>query len=103
MRYHTTDPYGVTHIEPDVARMWRVLELLEHAEEADHPDASLVHESGWSLTVTAGGTVVLENLEDESEPSRLRLGVEKRDALRLWERLAAGDVEGLQDEAWDEV
>ncbi len=103
MRYHTTDPYGVTHIEPDIARMRRVLDLLDHADDADHPDATLVHESGWSITVTAGGTAVLENLENDSQPARIRLGLEKTDALRLWERLAAGDVEGLCEECWDEV
>ncbi len=104
MRYHTTDPYGVSEIEPSLPKMRRILERLQHADGAEHPDAALVHESGWSITITAGGTAVFENLEDEEElSSRLRLGLDLNDALRLWERLASGDIDGLLEEDWDEV
>lgn len=34
-------------------------------DDLEHPDASVEHESGWSLSLFWSGRVVLENVEDE--------------------------------------
>jgi hypothetical protein len=100
-QYHTTDAEGETLVAPTTRQMRRVLESLEDADEADFADVSLVHASGWCLTVNPQWLVVLERTDD-SAPMRVRRVKSLEDALALWEELAAGEIEALQKRGWKE-
>jgi hypothetical protein len=71
-------------------------ELDVHDEE--HPDASLTHESGWSLAAFGSGRLIWENLE-EGEPRHM-VEVAREQMLRLWTTLACGDLATIEKEAW---
>jgi hypothetical protein len=66
--------------------------------DAEHPDASLTHESGWSLSAFQSGRLVWENVE-EGEPRHM-LGVSRERTLHLWLLLARGDLATIEGEAW---
>jgi hypothetical protein len=98
--YHTTDAFGTSLICPDPEQLREVLDSLFEAEEADFPDVSLIHVSGWALTVDDRWTAVLERMRPpNAEPRILRLGGVD-DALALWLKLARGDLERILDLPW---
>ena len=106
--YHTTDMDGISELNPDEARMQKLIAQLDlpDFEEADHPDLSLVHDpSGWTLTLYPSGIVTYENLDDDDDQPRFMTGILRAKALHLWKSLARGDVEGLKQLPWlrDEV
>lgn len=69
------------------------------ASDEEHPDAALIHESGWTLSVFEGGLVVYENVESGDNPRHL-LGVSRDKALALWEALARGNFGEIESESW---
>lgn len=106
--YHTTDMDGISVLNPDEARMQKMIAQLDlpDFEEADHPDLSLVHDpSGWTLTLYPSGIVTYENLDDDDTQPRFMTGINRPKALHLWKSLARGDVDGLKQLPWlrDEV
>lgn len=74
--------------------------LLDELQTADaeHGDVALTHESEWCISVSRSGYVTFENLE-QGEPRHMR-GVSRDKILDLWARLARGDIESLETEAW---
>lgn len=101
--YHTTDAEGRTLVTPSSKQMRAVLASLEHADEADFPDVSLVHESGWAITIDERWLAVLERVEDPVVAMRT-LSVEHLDgAFTLWASLAAGDLKAIEAMSWREV
>ncbi|MGW7486374.1 hypothetical protein [Streptomyces sp. NPDC054786] len=99
MSYFMRDVMGGTLDDPDTATMAQVLEGLADADD-EHPDVSLSHESGWCLSVFAGGLVLWENTEDDSVvPGEMRVSG-REEALRLFGLLAAGDVTALEELPW---
>jgi len=98
--YHTTDAFGTTLICPQPEQLREILESLFEADEADFPDVSLIHVSGWTLTIDDRWTAVLERMKPPMAPLRvIRLeGIE--DALALWLRLARGDLESILQLPW---
>ncbi|MFD8799858.1 hypothetical protein [Streptomyces atroolivaceus] len=50
MAYFTYDSTGEEHPEPGEARIRRIVARLGDADE-EHPDFSLQHGSGWSLSI----------------------------------------------------
>ena len=104
MAYHTTDSWGVTEINPPVEMQRALLAELNEAGDADHPDVSLIHDSGWCLTYHKNGNLVLENLgddEDEEGTVRILRTVDPERVLELWSRLARGQVRALFSEPWE--
>jgi len=90
-------------LNPDAKTMRAILAQLDEAaaEEAEHPDVSLVHDpSAWSLSVFPSGTVTFENLDDEDEAPLYMTGVSRKDALQMWLELSRGEIEGLRNRAW---
>ncbi len=100
--YHTTDAFGMTRICPDPDGLREVLESLEEAEEADFPDVSLIHVSGWTITVDIRWTAVLERMQPPEAPLRLIRLEGLADALALWLLLARGDLEAVLQLPWAE-
>ncbi|MFE4368457.1 hypothetical protein ACFRMN_09460 [Streptomyces sp. NPDC056835] len=66
--YFMYDTMGEGFDEPDEARIREILAELTGADE-EHPDVSLQHESGWSLSVFPDRFVRWQNVEsDRPEP-----------------------------------
>lgn len=101
--YHTTDAEGITLLNPDTEAMRALLERLDEpgAEDAEHPDVSLIHDpSAWSLSVFPNGTVILENLDDDDASPLYMNALSRKEALQLWLQLSRGEIEGLRKLPW---
>jgi len=100
MAYHSTDVYGITHINPDEAILRDVLEGVFDAEDVPHPDASIMHESGWILTYSRSRCLTLEHADNEN--MRLLRNVLPNQALQYWYWLARGQITALLNLEWME-
>lgn len=99
MSYFMYDVMGETVDEPDPETMDRVLDGLADADD-EHPDVSLCHESGWCLSAFGNGLLIWENSEDDTPaPGQMR-DVAREEVLRLFGRLAAGDIASLEALPW---
>lgn len=101
--YHTTDADGVSLLNPDEDAMKDLLARLDEpsAEEAEHPDVSLTHDTnGWSLSVFPSGTVTFENLDSEDGAPLYMTQVKRSDALKMWIELSRGEIESLKKRSW---
>lgn len=99
--YHTTDLEGETALNPDPVTMRAVLASLREAEQADFPDVSLVHGSGWAITVNHHWTAILERSPDDGTTPAVLSAGDLEGALGLWQRLARGEIDGLLAEPWE--
>ena len=97
MGYHLTRRWGDDESEASLDRMIEALAELD-IEDAEHPDASLTHDSEWSLSAYSNGTLVWENLE-EGNPRHMT-GVSREQILDLWQKLAIGDLRSIEQEPW---
>ncbi|MGW4820100.1 hypothetical protein ACWEP4_14085 [Streptomyces sp. NPDC004227] len=75
------------------------LDGLADADD-EHPDVSLSHESGWSLSAFAGGLLLWENTEDDSVVPGQMHAVSREEVLRLFELLAAGGIAAIETLPW---
>ncbi|MFI6050982.1 hypothetical protein ACIBCO_12955 [Streptomyces violascens] len=94
MSYFMTDLSGTSVEEPDEAMMRTILDGLADADD-EHPDVSLTHENGWSLSAFPSGELLWllwENLDDPDAAPRQVSGVSKDEVLRLFGLLATGDT-----------
>jgi hypothetical protein len=68
-------------------------------EDVEHPDAAVEHESGWAVSLFASGSVILENLEDDSvEPKHCDLS---RDLMLIVAvAVAIGSPESVESFGW---
>ncbi|MFP4069718.1 MAG: hypothetical protein ACOCVJ_02610 [Verrucomicrobiota bacterium] len=101
--YHTTNPDGISEINPDRKRMRELLDELTEADDgqAPHPDVSLVHDaSGWALTVYASGVVTFENLDQSDDLPRYLSGVSRSEILAMWIELSKGRIEQVNSRPW---
>lgn len=101
--YHTTDTDGVSLLNPDAEAMRALLAKLDDpaAEDAEHPDISLIHDpSAWSISVFPNGTVTFENLEAEDAAPFYMNAVSRRKALQLWLELSRGEIDRLRGQPW---
>ncbi|MBY0242933.1 MAG: hypothetical protein K2X55_26855 [Burkholderiaceae bacterium] len=73
-------------------------ELRERLDDTEHGSVGLTHESEWCMSVSRGGHVIFENLEDGGE--RHLTGVSDAEVLQMWEDLAAGRIAKLQELPW---
>ncbi|MFI9206308.1 hypothetical protein [Streptomyces sp. NPDC053048] len=89
-----TDLSGASVEEPDEATMRTILDTLADADD-EHPDVSLTHESGWSLSAFPSGELLWllwENLDEADTTPRQIAGVPQDEVLRLFGLLATGDT-----------
>ena len=71
MGFHVTHLYGATEANPPLTSLVGVLrELDDRAEDTEHTDVSLTHESEWCMSVFRGGHVVLANASRDFEETR---------------------------------
>jgi hypothetical protein len=96
--FWVTDRCGGDEREPSVGRLREVLAELEY-DDPEHPDVSLTHESGWSLSASGSGLLVWENVETDAPPRHMR-DVPRERVLQLWLRLARGWIDEIEREPW---
>ncbi|MFF4904213.1 hypothetical protein ACFY2T_05075 [Streptomyces sp. NPDC001260] len=94
MSYFMNNAMGESLDEPTEAEIREILTELQNTD-TEHFDVSLIHESGWSLSVYPDRTLVWENVNDGGvEPLELALeswhGV--TDALL---KLSRGDISAV--------
>jgi hypothetical protein len=98
MSFFAHNRSGETLREPSTEDMAALLESLRLASD-EHPDVSLTHESGWSISAFRSGIVWLENVETGDGPWHMR-GLSFHSILELWGTLAEGHIERLRSLAW---
>ena len=99
--YHTTDASGTTLICPDEKGIEGVLDSLGEADDADFPDVSLIHVSGWAVTINNRRIAVLERLRVDDVSLKVLPLKGKDEALKIWLQLARGDFAGVLNRwAW---
>jgi hypothetical protein len=99
--FHVTNRQGASYVNPTIETIDRVLEELDGIDDIEHPDVSLSHEGGWTLSAFPSGLVVWENVEGDTEP-RHRRGVSRAEVRRPWLLLAAGDNSAVEAHTWDQ-
>src|SRR4051794_26464659 len=97
MPFHLTTRMGSDESEPTPSRMQAVLAEL-YADDTEHPDVSLTHESEWSLGAFSNGLLIWENLES-GEPRHMN-GVPRQRVLELWLKLAQCRIDEIGEEPW---
>jgi hypothetical protein len=67
--------------------------------DREHGDVAVIHDgTGWTLSAHRDGRVVFEHLANGGE--RHMIPVARDRVLELWQRLIAGDIDGLLREPW---
>jgi len=89
---------GSTVPSPDANQRRRLLDSLGR-EDPEHPDVSLTHESGWSISAFPSGLIVFENVETGEGPWHMR-SVPAARTLELWDALAVGKHVELVSLPW---
>ncbi|MFF0477111.1 hypothetical protein [Streptomyces sp. NPDC004284] len=99
MSHFMYDVMGGTVDEPDPETRGRVLDGLADADD-EHPDVSLTHESGWSVSAFQDGLLIWENPDDDATPPGEMREVTREDTLRIFGLLASGDVAAVEALPW---
>ncbi|OPZ74192.1 MAG: hypothetical protein BWY82_00809 [Verrucomicrobia bacterium ADurb.Bin474] len=102
MSYQITDSNGVTRLNPEHRTMLSVLQDLRkrHRDENDtFPEAILTHESGWAISVTRKGTVVLE-IPDDPDSIYVLKKLDTDEVINLWQQLAMGNLDRIRALPW---
>lgn len=97
MSYSLNTHWGSSESMPSIGRMREVLAELD-VDDDEHPDASLTHESDWTLSAFPDGLVIWENAE--VDVARHMLHVSRVKALELWTKLSQGQIEVIEQEPW---
>jgi hypothetical protein len=101
MAFQTRGRWGAGATNPPPERCRDVLQELDiAADDLEHPDVCLAHDSGWALSAFPCGLLVWENAEDETHAPRHMTGVSRARVLALWLRLAEGNVAAVDTEPW---
>jgi hypothetical protein len=97
--FSATDRWGGMERDPGLERLRDLLKSLDIVDR-EHPDVSATHETGWVLGAFASGLLVFENVEDEDAKARHMKNVPREEVLRLWIKLAQGDLSAREAEPW---
>ena len=100
MKYHVNRRWGDSDDEPSVAMMRDALGELD-VEDAEHPDVSLIHESGWCLEAYPSGLLIWESLADRNAAPRHMREVSRQRVLEMWLWLSQGDLTRIEAEPWN--
>lgn len=96
--------FSITHLDgsmeqpKDHSVLASLLEELVHAD-IEHGDVAVLHESGWTLTVTSNGRVIWENVESDLRPRHLN-GLAHDEVIRLMDLVARGAHDAVDAQPW---
>ncbi len=99
MVYVAQDRFGNTLHNPTQAQMEQLLASFSWGGDADHPEVSLFHESGWRLKYYQSGLLLLENASVDNGPWHMR-GLSREVVLEMWLWLANGELEKVGAAEW---
>ena len=72
---------------------------VDAPRDAEHPDVSVTHASGWSLSAFSSGLVVWERVDGDGPVAHLPT-VERTEVRRLFGLLARDDVDAVASMSW---
>jgi hypothetical protein len=99
MAFHITHRYGAMESDPPLSSLHDLLrELDDQPEDTEHGDVAVSHDSEWCISVSRGGHVVFEHLEDGGARHMRDVPTEK--IIELWSRLAGGNIASIESEPW---
>ncbi len=99
MAFHITHRYGDMERPESLAAFVELLsELDQDLEDTEHASVSVSHESEWCISVSRGGYVIFEHLENGGE--RHMRGVSDGKIIDLWTLLAEGEIARIEQEPW---
>ena len=99
MAFHITHRYGSMDGPQSVSAFPALLhELDDRPEDTEHGSVAVSHESEWCISVSRGGYVIFEHLEDGGE--RHMRDVPEAKIIELWTRLSEGDITTIEQEPW---
>jgi len=98
--FYVSDRIGGAFVDPSIDVVDQVLTELDEPLDPEHPDVSIVHKSGWSLGAFPSGLLIWEHL-DENQPKHMR-SVSRAEIRRLWFALAAGDLDTVHSQPWND-
>lgn len=100
MSYFVRRWWGLSVHELPASKFALVLDELRDSDE-EQESVTLEHESGWMLSYSRLGNLILEQVESNDPASRFhQSGVSADYVLTLWEQLARGDVARVREEPW---
>ncbi len=97
MAFHVSSRWGGHEADPSVDRMRAILVELG-ANDDEHQDVALTHDSEWCLSAFPSGLLIWENLE-QGEPRHMN-GITRERVLALWLKLAQGQLDYIEAEPW---
>ncbi len=100
MSYFAQTRWGETIDKPTDKELDELLDSLV-MDDDDHPHVCVVHESGWTLSVSAGGLVTWSNPEG-GDAAKHMSHQSRQQTLSLWHSLARGETEALDTQAWQD-
>ena len=98
MSYFAYDRFGASFKQPDINCMKRLIASVATVD-SEHPDVSLNHETGWSLSYFGSSKMVFENAETGEGPWNMP-NVTEGTALQLWMLLSLGQIAELKSQSW---
>ncbi|MEU4848699.1 hypothetical protein [Streptomyces gilvosporeus] len=99
MSYFMNNLMGESIDRPGESHIRRILSELQNADE-EHPDVSLNHESGWSLSVFQDRAVLWENVEDPDVPPREAELDSWEEVVALLLELSRGNISAVESTDW---
>jgi hypothetical protein len=102
MSFHISHRYGGDDDAPPFSEFPALLaELDEAADDPEHRDVAVTHESGWSLGIYYGDLVVLENVEElDIEPRHMQIPRSDPRVLELMRAVASGSIDEALTQPW---
>lgn len=73
---------------------------LDTSSDAEHPDVSVTHASGWALSAFPSGLLVWEKVDGDG-PVAHRRSVGRNEVRRLFGLLALDDVDAVASFGWE--
>jgi hypothetical protein len=95
---HIAHLYG-DHEAATVEALPALVAELDQAD-AEHPDVTVQHESGWALSAYRDGRVIWGNVEADADVGQIT-GVSRAEMVELFTHLVNGDVDAVASRSWD--